>query len=173
MEESKIEVREVSLGDVEALRPIFEEWVRSPANGEVIMDEVDEDLALVGSIARGGQPGKMYYVATLGEEVLGGMGFKTDPHERVAAYARTGRAVEIMNAYISSKARNSGVGSALLRRIEEEARAMGFLEVLVNSGPRYAESGWGFYDKVLGDKLGFIANFYGEGFHAAVWGEEL
>lgn len=166
-------IREVTQGDIESLRPILEEWVRYPGTEQVIEEEVVDTLGAIGRVSSGEDPDKKYYVATVDGRVVGGMGFKADPDEQVGSFAHTERPVEVINAYVSGRSRQSGAGTALIERIKEEARSAGFTELLVNSGPRYEKSGWGFYDKVIGAKLGFIANFYGEGFDAAVWGEEL
>ena len=168
-----LEIREVSPEDLADLRPILEEWVRNPETQQVIAQEVEDDLTLIGKIASGEDPARKYYVATENGKVVGGMGFQTDIDEQVADYAQTDSVVEVINAYVSGELRQAGVGRALIARIEREARALGYFELLVNSGPRYRESGWGFYDRVIGEKLGFIANYYGEGFDAAVWGEQL
>ncbi|HRV75773.1 MAG: GNAT family N-acetyltransferase [Candidatus Nomurabacteria bacterium] len=173
MEDNRFEVREVTQDDIDELRPVFNECIRDRETGEVIEDEVDEDLKLIERVARGEETDKRYYVASIGGRVVGGMGFKTKLDEAVRSYAKTDNPMEVVMAYVSTQARGSGAGRALLRRIEEDARKMGFLELLVNSGPRYVESGWGFYDRTIGGKLGFLANYYGEGANAALWREDL
>lgn len=64
----------------------------------------------------------------------------------------------------------NGIGTALVQALEETARQKGFTEVVLNSGPRYENTGWGFYDKLPGfRRAGVAVQFYGEGGDAPVW----
>ena len=98
----------------------------------------------------------------------------TDVTEEVAKLSQTDRPVELFNLYVAAgKNRGKGVGSALFGAVMDSARAQGYTEVLLNSGPRYKESGWGFYEKVIGPPAGIMKDYYGEGFDAMVWRKEL
>ena len=67
-----------------------------------------------------------------------------------------------------------GVGSALVARLEDEARWRGYTEIVFNSGPRYKDTAWGFYDKLPGySRVGVAEKLYGEGGDAPVWSKVL
>ena len=92
----------------------------------------------------------------------------------MGTFALTGTPTELINAFVRPDVRGGGgVGTALVSGLEKTARNLGKQEILLNSGPRYSESGWGFYDKIGFDRVGVIVEYYGEGGNAQVWRKSL
>jgi len=92
----------------------------------------------------------------------------------MAPFASTARPVEMINAYVDSLHRQGrGVGTALVRELERLARASGYTEMMLNSGPRYRQSGWEFFDRLGYERRGLAHDLYGEGQHAPVWNKFL
>jgi len=170
---SAVAVGPLETGDVEPLRPILETWIRSRDSGELLSGEVEEVLQFVRDSVEG-RNNRTYLVAkSPSGEVLGMIGFK-EPEGRMKEFSETGNAVELVNAYVAKEYRGEGVGRALVGKLEEEARARGYKEVVLNSGPRYRDTGWGFYDKLEGyERVGVIEKMYGEGGDAVVWRKVL
>jgi GNAT superfamily N-acetyltransferase len=96
------------------------------------------------------------------------MGLKL-PDETMRGFARTNRPIEVINAFVYPPYRGTGVGTLLLRHVEDAARQNGFTEIVVNSGPRYRETGWPFWIKRYGSAIGKADDYYGPGIHAPVW----
>lgn len=156
-------IRGVQEGDVEQLQGVLEQGVVDKETGEPIRDEISDILGLVADSARG-EGSRRYMVATIGDKVVGLIGVK-EPDEVMSAQARTPAAKEVVNLFVGSESRGSDAGRAL---VEAAARVSHAPELVVNSGPRY-EASWGFYDKVFGNRIGLLRDYYGEGRDAPVW----
>jgi GNAT superfamily N-acetyltransferase len=161
-----------ALTDVELLRPALESAVRHPLTGEVFTDEIEGYLQAVDTV-RQGLGDKYYAIAqTSGGLTVGMMGLER-PGPEVAAFATTDNPIELVNAYVLKSSRDAGVGRALVRHLEDKARADGHTELLLNSGPRYQRSGWPFWRKMYGEPVGSLPDYYGAGFDAMVWRTSL
>lgn len=163
-------IRKVTDDDLEWIKVILNQWIRD-FNGEIIQEEVDEVLDKVAqSIVNGTEN---YILADCDGRPVGIMGFDT-PSEVMAGFAATENPAEITNAYVSAEMRQKGVGRLLVKQLEELVKSKGFTEIIVNSGPRYRETGWPFYDSLEGfERVGTAENYYGEGAHAPVWHKAL
>lgn len=95
------------------------------------------------------------------------------PGETMRAFASSANPAEIINAYVSASQRGRGIGSALLRGMEQTAKDEGYSELIVNSGPRYQLSGWPFWQRMYGEPVALAEDYYGPRFHAAVWRKSL
>lgn len=163
-------VRQAQVGDAETVLAIAREWVKSPS-GETIEDEITEiKEALERSV--GENPDRSYIVAELGGEVVGVMGL-TVPNELMRQHAQTDNPVEIVNAFVRRDLRGAGVGGKLLDNVFEQARIGSFDEVIVNSGPRYKDTAWSFYDKKFGTPRAILKDYYGAGRDAPFWSKVL
>lgn len=165
-------VRQLKIEDIPALAEIITEWVRNPQSGEVIESEVAEIATNLEGSLTGETTDKQYIVAEEGGEVVGMMGLAM-PSELMTSHARTEYPVEIINAFVSGKSRGMGVGGSLLEAVFASARFIGATEVMVNSGPRYQATAWGFYDKAFGGRLTTLKDHYGPGLDAPVWSKIL
>lgn len=167
-------VRSLKKEDLDSLKPILATWIKDRRTGQPLPDEVEEDLQLMSESVEG-KNDRMYLVAEdLDGEILGVVGFKT-PDETMFTFTKTSNPAELVNAYVKSdKIKGRGVGRSLIAKLEEMAREKGHTEIVLNSGPRYKDSGWGFYDKLEGYKrVGIAVGYYGENVDAPVWRKEL
>ena len=118
--------------------------------------------------------GYRYLVAVTEDgEIIGVVGMRP-PSPEVLQFVSTDRPVEMINAYVDTGHRKGrGVGTALVRELERLARECGYGEMILNSGPRYRNSGWEFFDRLGYERRGLARDLYGEGDHAPVWSKIL
>ena len=77
--------------------------------------------------------------------VIGMMGL-SNPKDVLIQFATTSSPIELVNAYVDRNYRaGQGVGTALVNRLIERVLEKGSTELLLDSGPRYKETGWGFW----------------------------
>jgi ribosomal protein S18 acetylase RimI-like enzyme len=152
------------------LKPILETWIRNVVTHQILSEEVEEDLAfLKGSL--NGSNGRQYLVAQTHEGKLVGVIGLSPVKQPLKQFAATEKPIELVNAYVDRNYRaGQGVGTALVGALRERAEKQGFKEVLLDSGPRYRFTGWGFWDKQPGfRRVGVAKNLYGPGNDALVW----
>lgn len=169
---SSVAYRLASPGDGELLQPVLEQSIRNPADGLILGDEVAEVMA---SIEGSTEPRseRKYFVAYDWHQgqLLGVMGFQK-PSEDMLPFATAGdKTAELINAYVDLEARGQDIGKNLVGWLGDLAsgRAFRHEEFVVNSGPRYRDTGWPFWTKVFGEPVGSIEDKYGAGNHAMVW----
>lgn len=163
-------VRELKKEDVEDLRPILATWIKDRDTGKPLPNEVEEDLQVILDSVHGKNE-RSYLVAESEDgKIIGVVGMKT-PDPRMIQYASTSKPTELVNAYVKlDERKGKGVGRALVKALEQRAREQGFKEILLNSGPRYKDTGWGFYDKLEGyNRVGVAKGYYGTDGDAPVW----
>lgn len=163
-------IRLLRESDLLSLQPILETYLKSRDTGEPLPNEVAEDLQIMRESCLGRNK-RTYYVAEETDgRILGVIGM-TNPSEAMRRFSKTDRPVELVNAYVAKDHRaGRGVGRALVAKLEQEARARGYTEIILNSGPRYKATGWGFYDRLEGFmRIGIAEKLYGEGGDAPVW----
>ena len=166
-------VRAAQAADAEAIGAILRDWVRDPSNGQVIEPEVAEILQTLAASVEGNSQDQFLVAEGIDGKVVG-MARLSPVSEQVRAYAQTDRPVELFNLYVAAgQNKGKGVGTALWKGILDLARSQGNTEVLLNSGPRYKESGWGFYEKTIGPAAGVLKDYYGPGYDAMVWRQEV
>lgn len=163
-------VRLMKIDDLQAVRPILETWIRHWKTGEVIANEVEQDLNQMKTSIEGGSEGVSLVAETHEGERVGVIGLKP-PDERMLKFTTTDKPAELIHAYVAKKhRRGKGVGRALVQQLEREAKVRGYREIVLNSGPRYEETGWGFYDRLEGySRVGIAKDYYGAGIDAPVW----
>lgn len=163
-------VRPLIREDIPSIKPILETWVRNPQTGEILTEEVINDLiSMADSLNKKGD--KEYFVAqTTQGKIIGTMGL-SHPKLEIKPFATTPKPVELINAYVDINFRGGkGVGSALVSKLAERAATGGFTEILLDSGPRYRVTGWGFWDKQPGfQRIGIAKELYGLEGDAPVW----
>jgi len=152
-------VRRARVTDRDALRPILEQWVRGRVSGRLLRAEVEEILRSVGAAEA------WHAVAIGGPSVLGVMGL-TVPQPDAAHYAQTARPGQVVNAFVDRPYEGRGIGSSLAAYVENRAIATGLTELLVRSGPRYEQSGWGFWSARYGEP---VAIEHADRGNTAVW----
>ncbi len=164
----EISVREISLEDLDSLQPILEFWIKTPDTQETIHSEVDGVIESIKDSFSGNGDKKFYVAVDTEGSVLGMMGI-SKPSKEMIEFTKTGNAVEFINAYVDPKRRGLGVGKKLVISLEEEAKINGYEEIIVNSGPRYSQTGWGFWTSVYGRPVAVQKDLYGPGLDAPVW----
>ncbi|MEP7104147.1 MAG: GNAT family N-acetyltransferase [Candidatus Dojkabacteria bacterium] len=159
----------ISINDLPYIKPILETWVRDRSSGEPLPKEVDGNLQDMRDSIEGKNDYKYLVARTESGEVIGVMGLKKV--EGVMRYfTLTDNPGELINAYVSAGHRDGkGVGRALVNGIILLARALGYKEIVLNSGPRYMTTAWGFYDKVFGPRVDVAIGMYGYGGDAPIW----
>ena len=117
---------------------------------------------------------RKYLVADDNGKIIGVIGYKT-PDTKMLEFSQTQNPTELVNAYVDPEQRKGrGVGRSLVSSLEQSAANDGFTEIILNSGQRYKETGWGFYDRLPGfSRIGIAKNYYGEGGDAPVWSKIL
>jgi ribosomal protein S18 acetylase RimI-like enzyme len=168
-------VRPLRAADLPAVERILQTWVRDSLSGAPVAAEIAEFLArMSGSLIE--ERVYRYLVAVEVAKVEGTIGVvgMRPANPEMLPFAATERPVELINIYIDSRHRKGrGVGTALVRELERRAREQGYGEVIVNSGPRYRDSGWEFFDKLGYERRGMARDLYGQGKHARVWSKIL
>lgn len=167
-------VRRLREADLPQVQRILGLWVRESPSSPPLHAEIAFHLERM-SRSLTGDRDCVFLVATAEDErVIGVVGMQpTDPE--MMAFARTERPVEMINAYIEPQRRDGfGVGTTLIQELETVALAQGYKEIVLNSGPRYQGSGWGFFDKLEGyERRGVAKGLYGQGLDAPVWSKIL
>lgn len=165
-------VRPLLISDVEKIRPIMETWIRDSETGEVFQDEIDEISDFLKNSLEDNSDRHYLVAEDTTCSVVGVMGYKK-PFGPISEFIRTKNPREIVNAFVDPQQKGIGVGRAMISEIERIAINDGITEIILDSGPRYAETGWGFYDKMSYLRVGELKNRYGEGRDAPVWRKEL
>lgn len=166
-------IRAARLSDIDNLHSTFSTWIRNRYTGEIIANEITElEEEIRASIESPNN--RNYFVAEdIDGTAIGVMGMQSPPHSALLPFIRTENPMEIINAYVSSHARLSGAGQALAEYIEQIGAQAGHTELVVNSGPRYADTGWPFWTKLYGKPIGVAPGLYGLGGDAVVWRKSL
>ncbi len=164
-------VRDAQEGDAEHLRGVVTEWVRDPETNEPRVGDIEDIVGAVEASTRG-ESARQYKVAVMGGRVVGMVGMRI-PDGAMRELSTTDQPVELVNMYVAGESRGGGVGKALVESLIEAAKNAGHTELLVNSGPRYERTAWGFYDKLFGARIATLLNYYGKDVHAPAWGMDL
>jgi GNAT superfamily N-acetyltransferase len=173
-ESPEVRVRQPIPEDIYTLREVLALSVVDKETNQPIQDEIDEILTHVADSMDGDSiEERRYLVAELADgSVLGMMGV-TRPDVEMLGYAnRPGECIELINAFVHPEARGTGAGKKLVEGLKAQAKAQGATEVVVNSGPRYKETGWGFWQKLFGEPM-VLKDRYGAGLDAMVWRADI
>lgn len=168
-----VKVRQLGEQDIDSLTPILEQWVRDPETSLVIDDEVADIQDKMRSSLAGANSDRQYLVAEDENGLVTGVMGIANPSDDMKGFAQTDNPIEIVNAFADIQAQNKGVGSELLNNVFSLTKALGATEIIVNSGPRYKDSAWAFYDKKFDGRLTILKDKYGPGLDAPVWSKVL
>lgn len=165
-------IRDVQIDDLVAIKPILENWLRDRNTGNPLPNEVSDVMASIEASTQGVN-GRSYVVAVDNSgNVVGVMGMAT-PSEEMRPYVTTNNPIEFINAYVDPAQRGTGAGKALAAQLEQKALQAGRTEIIVNSGPRYRDTGWAFWTRLYGEPVATAEGLYGPGGDAAVWRKPL
>ena len=169
----EVHVRQMTAEDVLKIGPVLKQWVRDPESGQIIKNEVEEIKKNMIDSVTGTSSERQYLIAEgVDGEPVGVMGMAF-PSDEMKAFAQTEHPIEIVNAFVSDKVRGKGIGGQLLENVFAISKYIGATEVIVNSGPRYKDSAWDFYDKKFNGRVTTLKNKYGPGLDAPVWSKQL
>ena len=159
----QITTREPRLEDMEDLRAILQKSLIDSESGNPITSEIEEVLSKIGQSLESNTAPIRYRVAEHPDgQLLGVMGMMY-PDGDMVQYARSPNScVELVNAFVDPEVRKSGAGRLLVDDLLRDAKVNGATEVVVNSGPRYRETGWPFWARVMSGKLDVSTEGYGE-----------
>jgi RimJ/RimL family protein N-acetyltransferase/GNAT superfamily N-acetyltransferase len=165
-------IRDTRIGDAQALQPTLEKWIRDRNTDDVLEHEVASVMKAINESTEA-QNNKKYVVAEDYEgNVVGVMGM-ANPGKDMQPYTKTDKTVEFINAYIDPAYRGLGTGKLLAKILEEKALQAGYTKIIVNSGPRYKDTGWAFWTSLYGEPVAVQKDLYGPGGHAPIWSKSL
>jgi hypothetical protein len=165
-------IREPRLEDIAALQPILEHWIRDRRTGELLTEEVASTLRAIETSIEGQGETRYRVAETPAGEVIGVMGLKPAA-ESMKPFTAGTRSAELINAFVSPDKLIKGTGLALATQLEGVARQEGYDEVVINSGPRYKDTGWSFWTALYDQPVGIARGLYGQGGDAPVWRKAL
>ena len=183
-EPPQVSTRTPSLEDLDGLETILEKSLVDAESGQPITDEIESVLERILLSIESSESPIRYRVAESSDgQILGVMGI-TRPDEDMAQYAHTPETcVELVNAFVDPSIRKTGAGRHLVEDLLAEAKEKGATEVVVNSGPRYKQTGWAFWANVMSGKKNvdvegygetdLLKDKYGEGLDAMVWQADI
>ncbi len=138
------------LADSRIIEEILSHWVVKPGTRSTNVEEVTRFLqAMADSVA--GKNERKYIVAqTKWKQIVGILGYMP-VSDKLSKFAVLSDSREIINVYADPYFIGSGVGKALLLRVEQEIKKKGFNTAILISSPRFMKS-WPIYEK-LGYRL--------------------
>lgn len=176
-----IEITEsVTAEDLEKLKEILARWIRhdteaKAGGGEPRIEDIQKLIENVEASLEN-TSNRKYFFAKVDGQIAGMVGLQTPDEKTKQTYAETAgtdNPIELVNMYVSEEVAGTGVGRMLVTMAELYAKSQGYTEVILNSGPRFRETAWGFYEKIGYERVGQLDNYYGEGIHAPVFRKEL
>jgi len=105
--------------------------------------------------------GFKYFVAENNSEVVGVIGFRNAP-DHMLSFTKTGKSLELYT--LAVKNRGDGAGRALVEKMFETAKVLGYTEVVLFN-PDSLETSWGFYDHLGFQRIGSAIAPNGEAGH--------
>jgi len=144
----KIVIEKPSTEDLGEIGEILGQWTES--------EEVYKYLERIKDEIAGKTEFNMcFFVARIDEKIFGIAGL-ADPLPKVLPFAKTENPGEIKILYVDKNSRRQGIGQALVKFIENEAKEKGYTELLIRSAAKYEETAYGFYKKMGYGKAGVL-----------------
>lgn len=165
-------VRGVNKADLPKIEPILEQTIISAETGKPFLAEIKGLLASMHESICASNKRRFVVAEKTGGIIMGVMGLQpAEPTMR--SFAQTPNPSELIAACVDPEYRGQGVGESLVEVLEDQARAEGYSELVVNSGPRYQRTGWPFWTYLYGNPVGVAKDYYGQSNDAMVWHREL
>jgi ribosomal protein S18 acetylase RimI-like enzyme len=152
-EKPPVFIRRLELRDLPKIDLILHHWIKDRRTGEVVITEIQGILNQMGSSLL--PDSDLAYNVALDMEgaVTGVVGIRPVQDPIMSTFLPIEGAAELFHLYRDPNAEGPGIGTALVLAAQETAKERGHTQLGWNSGPRYRNSAWGFYDKL--DKFGF------------------
>ena len=169
----QFEFGKLESNDVEDVIGVSKEWVRNMITGEVLEGEIKEIRGRMLSSLENDE--YLYYVIkNENGKAVGCCGIR-EPEDKMKPYKSTpdSKSVELVNLFLSKNNRGKGLGYKMMQHLFSKAKELGYKEVIWNSGPRYRNSAWDFYNKLVGKPIAVADSFYGCSIDAPVWRKNL
>lgn len=175
MDDLQYHLDTLRLDDLDHIQSIVETWARSwlrvvdgRVRGTVITSEVDEIIERVQASLTDSSIGS-FYVLRGSDGIPVGMAGLAPVDPRMMQFTQTERPIEMTNVYLDNAYRGQGLGRQLVDSVLDTARESGYTEVVWNSGPRFKDTAWGFYERVYGPQVGTAEKYYDDKWDAPVW----
>ena len=140
-------IRDFQKGDKEAVEKIFALYWTDPEFLKKLSDKlkmcIDQTQEYIDKKYR-------FFVAEEKGEVVGIAGFRSAP-DHMKVFAKTNNPAEFY--VLASKYKDKGIGKALRLKRIEEAKKLGFTEIVLYSPNSHSDS-WGFHDKLDFERVG-------------------
>ncbi|MDD5016341.1 MAG: GNAT family N-acetyltransferase [Atribacterota bacterium] len=166
---NNFELGKLEACDIDDLMNVARQWVKWWKTGEV--DE--EELASIKERMEGSlnNNGYTYFVIRDNTRRAIGMCAIREPEDKMQQYkaSPSTNSAELVNLFLDNAERGKGLGMKLMEFCFSQAKKIGFEEIIWNSGPRYKNSAWDFYTKLVGKPFTTAVEFYGENGDAPVW----
>lgn len=118
-------IRKANLEDIDAIKPVLEQWVRNNDTGELLTGEIAEILDNIEQSVLG-QNDRQYFIARdLSGNFLGFIGLAS-PNAEMRQHTKTPKPLEIINAYVDRSKAGHGTGRHLLKVVEKVATQAGY-----------------------------------------------
>lgn len=171
-----IHIRPANEADLLAITTILRAVVQNPyGSGEVDEDEVIEELARISSAFKEPVLGRTLMAEDQATNPLGFTFFgPVTPKLLEFTKSDPTKTLELKLLYPDPTQRSRGVGSTMLRAVEQHAEENRLTRVELTSGPRYFLIGSGiFYQKMGYRDLGTIRKYFNDTYPAKVFQKDL
>lgn len=161
IQSNQFELGVLESNDIDDLIEVTRQWVKNRFTGEVVEEEIsDIRERMLSSLET---TDYHYFVVRDANRKAVGCAAIREPEEAMKQYASDLSATtkELVNVFLDGKYRGKGLGYKLMNYVFEKAKELGNTEVIWNSGPRYRDTAWDFYTKLVGKPFDLAKAFYG------------
>lgn len=96
-------------------------------------------------------PGEFYVVAKNDKGVVVGLLGYRDTIAKFKQFSKGNKPIEIYSLFVDTNLRQKGIGTSLIKFLEDYAIKNNYDEIIVRSADKFKDTGWIFYEK-----MGFI-----------------
>lgn len=173
VKKQQFELGLLELNDVDDLIEVARQWVRNRHTGQVEEEELAEIRSRMLSSLQS-QEYRYFVIRDEDRKAIGCCAIR-EPEEAMQQYKSSpdSKTSELVNVFLDNSHRGLGLGYRLMNYMFEKAKEFGQEEVIWNSGPRYKNSAWDFYTKLVGKPFTIAKDFYDKGGDAPVWRKQL
>ncbi len=171
-----ISISDAVESDLPAIEDILRKTVQTPyGSGEIDVAEVKEEMDKITEALNSEEKGRLLIAKDKYEQALG-FAFWGDADPRLIEFTQSNpdTTTELRLLYLDPDKRKQGIGSRLLKSVEQEAKDEGKDRVVLASGPRYIMIGsHEFYAKKGYSLKGTIHRYFEDKWWARVFQKNL